>query len=190
MGTKNTSGAQTCTHAQTYKTQEIIKSNELQTSLSVLSLPSLGLVRHVRLQPGRQQRTVKETIRRAFNIASFTMRHGMTIPHCSPFQNSPEEELNEQGVTLMSVSVTGPFTERWAESNIAAAILAGGSSKAEQNSSSQQIRKQKEQQEVDRDNMPSKTHPRGLLPLERLHLPEFPEFSKIASTRNIQDKST
>lgn len=57
----------------------------------------------------------------------------------------------------------------------------GGSSKAEQNSSSWQIRKQKEQQEVDRDNMPSKTHPRGLLPLERLHLPEFPEFSKIAS---------
>lgn len=31
--------------------------------------------------------------------------------------------------------------------------------------------------------MPSKTCPRGLLPLERLHLPKFPEFSKIASTR-------
>ena len=29
-------------------------------------------------------------------------------PHCSPFQNSPEEELNEEGVILTLVSVTEP----------------------------------------------------------------------------------
>lgn len=67
---------------------------------------------------------VNKSVRHAFEVICFIMRHGMRSHHRFSFQNYPKEELNEEGMTLMLVSVTEePATEHPTESNISSATL-------------------------------------------------------------------